>query len=85
MCLMGQYWVQDTLVDTEECVYKHSIRGFLEQTPKGLKKGLKKDCPTPADVSDFCLAVVVLDLYTDKAGLCQSLKDLGMMPFKYRI
>lgn len=61
-----------------ECVYKHSISRFLWNRPQ-------RDCPTPADMSDFSLAVLVWDLYTDKAGLCHSLKDMGMRPFKYGI
>lgn len=50
-------------------------------------------CPTPAggllkssaDVCDVSLAVVVWGLCTAEAGLCHSLRELGMMPFKSRL
>lgn len=77
----------------QEILVEYKIAYIQAQHQQVFCNRSQNGCPTPAggllncstDGCDFSWAVVVWDLYTAKAGLCHSLRELGMMPFKSRL
>lgn len=94
MCWWGcLYYVTWHAAGLQEILVEYKIVYIQAQHQQVFCNRSRNGCPTPAgrllkssaDVCDFSLAVLVGDLYTAEAGLCHSLRELGMMPFKSRL